>query len=166
LGLLVDKIPQIRIARLRKRGLKLGTNVFIDSTVVIDSIFPYLITIADECTISTGAVILAHDASTKRHLNYSKVGKVYIGKRTFIGANSVILPNVRIGSNVIVGAGSVVTNNLPNGTVAAGCPAKIIGTTEEYLKKHKDLLQSRFVDKAERDKVIVAADRYGVIYTQ
>lgn len=81
----LDRIPPFRVASLRKRGLRLGTNVFIDSNVVIDGVFPYLITIADECMIAAGTVILAHDASTKRHLNYSKVGKVYIGKRTFIG---------------------------------------------------------------------------------
>jgi maltose O-acetyltransferase len=159
------RIPPFRVASLRKRGLKLGANVFIDSSVVIDGVFPYLITIADECTISAGTVILAHDASTKSDLNYSKVGKVYIGKRTFIGANSTILPNVRIGSNVIVGAGSVVANSLPSGVVVAGCPAKIIGTTEEYLKKHEKLLQSRLVDRADRGKVIAATDQIGLIYT-
>jgi maltose O-acetyltransferase len=161
----LERIPFFRDASLKKRGLRLGRNVFIDSNVVIDGVFPYLITIADECTIATGTVILAHDASTKRHLNYSKVGKVYIGKRTFIGANSVILPNVRIGSNVIVGAGSVVSNSLPSGVLAVGCPARIIGTTKEYLKKHEDMLQSRLVDNAEKGKVIAATDQTGLIYT-
>ncbi len=119
--------------------------MFLDPSTLIDRIFPYLITLDDDCRIAAGTAILAHDASTKRHLNYSKVGKVYVGKRTFIGANSVILPNVRIGSDVIVGAGSVVASDLPNGVVAAGSPAKIIDTTENYVKKHKDLLKSRLL---------------------
>lgn len=41
-----------------------------------------------------------------------------------IGANSVILPGVTIGRNAVVGAGSVVTNNVPDGAVVYGNPAR------------------------------------------
>ena len=99
--------------------------------------FPYLITISDECTISTGTKIFAHDASTKNYLNYTKVGKVYIGKRTFIGANVVILPNVEIGSNVIVGAGSVVSKSIPNGVVALAAQQKLLALLKIILKNTK-----------------------------
>lgn len=33
-----------------------------------------------------------------------------IGDNVFVGANAIILPNVKIGSNVIIGAGNVVVN--------------------------------------------------------
>ncbi len=158
-------LSKLRIALLIKRGLRVGNNVFISPSVLIDSVFPYLITIGDECTISTGTRIFAHDASIKNYLNYTKVGKVYIGKRTFIGANVVILPNVEIGSNVIVGAGSIVSKSIPNGVVVVGCPAKIIGTTENYLKKHQEHLQARLTDKNKINEVIAAVEKYGIIYT-
>ena len=45
----------------------------------------------------------------------------------FIGGRSVILYDVTIGDNVIIGAGSVVTRDVPSGSVAVGCPARIIG---------------------------------------
>jgi maltose O-acetyltransferase len=161
----LEKIPEIRYSLLRKKGLNLGRNVFLASTVTVDRIFPYLITIADECTIADGTVILAHDASTKGYFNYSKVGKVYIGKNTFIGANCVILPNITIGSNVIVAAGSIVSSNLPNGVVAAGAPAKILCTTEEYIKKHKERLNTRLFDISKKEHVLRGTDKYGLIYT-
>lgn len=46
-----------------------------------------------------------------------------------------VLPGVSIGSNSIVGAGSVVTNNIPENSVAAGNPARVITTTAAYLDK-------------------------------
>ena len=48
-----------------------------------------------------------------------------------IGANATILPGVMIGQNALVGAGSVVVENVPDGAVVAGNPARIIKHTSE-----------------------------------
>lgn len=48
-----------------------------------------------------------------------------------IGANSTILPGIRIGKDSLVAAGSVVTKDVPEGTVVAGNPAKVIKRVEE-----------------------------------
>jgi acetyltransferase-like isoleucine patch superfamily enzyme len=48
-----------------------------------------------------------------------------------IGANCTILPGVRIGRNSLVGAGSVVTKDVPENSVVAGCPARIIKMIDE-----------------------------------
>ena len=45
------------------------------------------------------------------------------------------MPNVRIGSNVIVAAGSIITKDVPSGMIVAGCPAKVIGSFDELIKK-------------------------------
>lgn len=45
---------------------------------------------------------------------------------TWIGTNVVIVGNVRIGKNCVIGANSVVTKDIPDYSVAAGIPAKII----------------------------------------
>src|SRR3712207_8603225 len=58
---------------------------------------------------------LAHDASTKLHLGYTKIGEVHIGRRVFLGAGAVVLPDVRIGDEAIVGTGSVVRKDVPSG---------------------------------------------------
>jgi acetyltransferase-like isoleucine patch superfamily enzyme len=51
---------------------------------------------------------------------------VEIGDGTWIGFGSVILPNVRIGRYVVVGANSVVVGDMPDYSVVAGAPARII----------------------------------------
>ena len=86
--------------------------------------------------------ILAHDASTKQFLGYTKIGRVDIGNNVFIGAETVVLPNVIIGDNVIIGANSTVTKDVPANSVVAGSPAKVISSLEEYLSKEK-LLKER-----------------------
>ncbi len=52
---------------------------------------------------------------------------VSIGDGSWLGTNTVVLPGVTIGRHVAVGAGSVVTGDLPDGSVAAGVPARVIG---------------------------------------
>ncbi len=45
---------------------------------------------------------------------------------TWIGTNAVIVGNVRIGKHCVIGANSVVTKDIPDYSVAAGIPAKVI----------------------------------------
>lgn len=49
-----------------------------------------------------------------------------IGDNVTLGANVVIIGNVRIGNNVIIGAGSVVVKDVPDNAVVVGNPARII----------------------------------------
>jgi acetyltransferase-like isoleucine patch superfamily enzyme len=51
---------------------------------------------------------------------------VEIGERSFLGFNTIILPNVRIGSYCVVGAHSLVTKDVPDYSVVAGNPAKLM----------------------------------------
>ena len=73
--------------------------------------------------------------------NVTLIGGVTIGNNVFIGGRSIILYDVTIGDNVIIGAGSVVTRDIPSGSVAAGCPAKVIGhfedSVEHYIRQNK-----------------------------
>lgn len=86
--------------------------------------------------------MLAHDASTKKELGYSKVGCVNIGDNVFVGYGCIILPNVNIGNNVIIGAGTVVSKNVPNNVVIVGNPYRIICTYEEYMDKNREKLKN------------------------
>jgi len=56
--------------------------------------------------------------------------KTIIKTGASIGANATILPNIIVGSGSMVGAGSVVIENVPDFSVVAGNPAKVI----RYLK--------------------------------
>jgi len=54
--------------------------------------------------------------------------RVKIGNNVWIGSNVTILPGITIGNGAIVGAGSVLTKDVPEMTVCAGNPAKVIKT--------------------------------------
>ncbi len=123
--------------RLVSMGMKVGKNFGRLGGVILDPSHCWLIEIGDNVTLAPRVHILCHDASTKQFLGVTKIGRVTIGDNVFIGAESVVLPNVHIGSNVIIGANSTVTHDIPDGVVAAGCPARVICSLEEYLQKEK-----------------------------
>ena len=56
---------------------------------------------------------------------------VVIDDDVWIGANAVILPGVRIGTHSIVAAGAVVTKDVPDYSLVAGVPAKILKDLNE-----------------------------------
>ena len=126
-----------RIKYLKKKGMKIGYNVSILHGTVIDNSRPFLIEIGNNVTLAPKCHILTHDASMYNFLNMTRIGKVKILDNCFIGANTVIMPNVTIGPNAIVGAGSVVTKNVEPFSVFAGNPAKKIDSLEHFLEKHK-----------------------------
>ena len=138
---LKKRIDYNSIEYLRSRGVRIGENVNIINSN-IDFGHGFLVTIGNRVTL-TGVKILTHDGSTQIPFGLSKVGKVTIGDEVFVGHNTIILPNVHIGSRVVVGAGSVVTKDIPDNSVAAGNPAKVIGTYDDFLKKHKSQIESR-----------------------
>lgn len=51
---------------------------------------------------------------------------VSIGDGCWIGEKVCILPGVNIGKKCIIGAGSVVTKSIPDYSIAAGNPARVI----------------------------------------
>jgi maltose O-acetyltransferase len=129
--------------RLVAAGLTLGEDVSIQDGVVFDGAFPWLIEIGAETTIAPQAYLLAHDASTKRHLDRTRVGRVIVGRRVFIGARAVILPGVTIGDGAIVAAGAVVTRDVAPGTIVAGNPAAPAGTVADYLERRREHMAGR-----------------------
>lgn len=128
--------------KLIKMGLKVGKNFKRLNGVILDPSHCWLISIGDNVTMAPRLHILAHDASTKFFLNYTKIGRVIIGNNVFIGAESIILPNITIGDNVIIGAGSIVTKDIPPNSIYAGNPAKIICSLHEYIDKNVDLMNN------------------------
>ena len=121
-------ILKYKVIFLRLLGGKIGKNCIIYTKLSnIEKYYTSLLEIGNNVMISKNVFLFCHDYS-KKHLGISSIkeGKIKIGDNCFIGVNSVILPNVKIGNNVIVGAGSVVTKDIPDNTIAAGNPTKVI----------------------------------------
>ena len=73
---------------------------------------------------------------------YTKIGRVSIGNRVFIGHNTTVLCGVTIGDDVVIGAYSLVNKDIPSNSVYAGNPAKYICSYEEFKSKHEKEIQS------------------------
>ena len=126
---------EIPTKTLINRGMKVGENFNRQQGCFLDPTHCFLITIGDDVTMSVRVTVMAHDASTKKTLGYTKIGQVHIGDHVFIGANTTILPGVTIGDYAVVGAGSIVTHDVPAKTVVAGVPAKEICSVDEYVAR-------------------------------
>lgn len=154
------------IQNMISAGARIGKNVDILNSSV-DMSIPELISIGDNVTI-TNAVILTHDASLKKSIGYSKVGKVCIGSNVFIGLGAIILPDTVIGNNVVVGAGTVVAKDIPDNSVVAGNPCRVICTYQEYLEKNQKMLNEkprfdsfpRALSKEEKQRLIDCGSGY------
>lgn len=91
-------------------------------------LYPKLISIGDNVWIATGVTFIPHDAIHYMLSNCiegenfkENIGCIEIQDNVFIGANSIILPNVTIGPNTIVGAGSLVNKSLGGGICRYTC---------------------------------------------
>ena len=140
-------------------GIKFGKNCRITGKPNFGT-ESYLIEIGDNVTITQDVVFHTHDGAIglfrKEYPGIDIFGKIKIGNDVFIGSNSIILPDVRIGNKVIIASGSVVTKDIPDNSVVGGVPAKILKSTDEYLRKAID--KAVFItsnDPKERKKIIL-----------
>ena len=140
---------KIYLKWIERKGFQHGINFDMEKGANIDSGFCKFISCGDNVTITKDVYILAHDASMKKKLGKTKVGKVSIGNDVFIGAKTVVLSGVHIGDNVIIGANSTVTKSIPSGEVWAGSPARFIMMTEDFLEKHRLNMQKSISSKEE-----------------
>jgi len=120
-----------------RRGLTLGTGVYINETATVDPDFLWLISIDDDAIIANHVHIIAHDASTRHVTGYTRIARVHIGKRVYVGAGAIILPGVTVGDEAVVGAGSVVRRDVEPGAIVIGNPAQTVGTADRFAAKHR-----------------------------
>lgn len=129
---------------LRRKGISIGKNIYWGNprTITIDITRPCLLEIGDNVRLDSGLTILAHDfASYTFRLVYKDfvpaTGKVKIGSNVYFGRNCTVLKGVTIGNNCIIGFGSVITKDIPDNSVVAGVPAKVISSLDDYYFKRK-----------------------------
>ena len=165
-------VNQVRFSwyfRLRHRWVKVGSNVYVQRgcffggvsrEIVIGNNVGIGFNCMFLCRCIIGADVLV--ASNCHFVNrgdhrYNFVGKsirdsgrgfigsIIIGNDVWIGESAIILAPVVIGHGSIVAAGSVVTDDVPEFSIVAGNPAKVIKMrfNQSDMKTHQDLISKK-----------------------
>ena len=125
------------------KNIHVGENFFSNYNFTVLDVAK--VTIGDNCFIAPNVAIytaghpLHHES---RNTGYEYGIPITIGDNVWIGGNVVICPGVTIGDGVVIGAGSVVTKDIPDYSLAAGNPFKVIRKITEddreyYYKDRK-----------------------------
>ena len=122
-----------------------GKPKYINYDVDFDLTEPNKIFVGENTVIAKGTVLLTHDFSiecglvaigeTQPDYEMQFLKEIHIGRDSFIGARSFILPGTIIGNNCIIGSGSVVSGKVPDTSIYAGNPAKFIAHTDEWARR-------------------------------
>ncbi|MDO4632474.1 MAG: sugar O-acetyltransferase [Eubacteriales bacterium] len=116
--------------------IEVGKNFFANYNCTILDVAK--VTIGDNCQMAPNAAIYTagHPVHPDtRNTAYEYGIPVTIGDNVWIGGNAVICPGVHIGNNVVIGAGSVVTKDIPDWSIAAGNPCRVIRKITEADRK-------------------------------
>lgn len=117
-------------------NIEVGKNFFANYNCTILDVAKVII--GDNCQLAPNVAIYTaghplHPDS--RNSGYEYGIRVTIGDNVWVGGNTVICPGVKIGSNVVIGAGSVVTKDIPDWSIAAGNPCKVLRKITEEDRK-------------------------------
>ncbi|MDT3443498.1 MULTISPECIES: DapH/DapD/GlmU-related protein [unclassified Pseudofrankia] len=90
------------------------------------------VTIGERVLFARGVYICDHDHEFQRagipimDQGHRNLQPVSIGDGAWLGQNVVVLPGAQIGRGAVIAANSVVKDEIPDYSVAAGSPAKVI----------------------------------------
>lgn len=121
--------------------IRCGRNFFANYNCTIIDVAE--VSFGDNCFLAPNVAVYTagHPVyPTTRNSGYEYGKAVRIGDNVWIGGNAVICPGVHIGNNVVIGAGSVVTKDIPDWSIAAGNPCRILRkiTEADRKKLYKD----------------------------
>lgn len=127
-------------AYLAGMGVRVGTGCRIFG--IPEEVFgsePYLCRLGDHVTITSGVKFISHDGGVwvfrDQYPDLDVFAPITVGNNVFIGINAIIMPGVNIGDNVVIGSGSVVTRDIAANSVAAGVPARVVRSLDDYQAK-------------------------------
>lgn len=118
--------------------IRIGKRVFMNGSLQVaerieigdDVLIAWGVTIVDNNSHSIGFSLRARDVldyrSGSKDWTPVKIAPVYIKSKAWIGFNAIILKGVTVGEGAVVGSGSVVTRSVPDWTIVAGNPARVI----------------------------------------
>jgi len=121
----IGKNAVIMMGAILNIGAVVGEGTMIDMGAVLGG----RATVGKNCHIGAGAVLAGV-------IEPASAVPVIVEDGVLVGANAVVIEGVHIGKNAVVAAGAVVIEDVPDETVVAGCPARVIkkkdaGTTQK-----------------------------------
>lgn len=111
-------------------GASIGSGTMIDMGVVIGG----RVKVGNMCHIGAGSVLAGV-------IEPPSAQPVVVEDDVLIGANAVVLEGVRIGKGSVVAAGAVVVEDVPEYTVVAGTPARVIKKVDDKTKSKTEILK-------------------------
>ena len=126
-----------------REGNRLGNNVILGTNAVLecnnrfgDNVIFHTLSCAGNATLEDNVFVGPHmimldDPHPKCPRYLECKGGAVVKAWARIGGNVTLLPGVTIGRNCLVGGGSTVTRDIPDHSVAAGNPAKVLGSIHE-----------------------------------
>lgn len=136
---------RVAVWYFRKHGMRiLGQPRYISAKAWFDSTDYSLIELHEGCTISSNIRLLTHDWSVDtvaRGLGMvsskavGRVAGIKIGKATFVGTGSIVMPGASIGDFCIIGAGTVVRGEVSDYSVVIGNPCVRVSDSRQYIAK-------------------------------
>jgi acetyltransferase-like isoleucine patch superfamily enzyme len=103
--------------------IRIGDRVFVNSGVVIMSVLE--VTVGDDVALANEVYVMDTDSHGIEGRKV-KDAPVRIGAGSWVGARALVLPGVTIGSRCVIAAGSVVSRDVPDETLVAGNPARVV----------------------------------------
>ncbi|TCS97003.1 2,3,4,5-tetrahydropyridine-2,6-dicarboxylate N-acetyltransferase [Hazenella coriacea] len=127
----IGKNAVIMMGAVINIGAVIGEGTMIDMNAIIGGRG----TIGNNCHIGAGAVIAGV-------IEPPSATPVIIEDEVVIGANAVILEGVRVGKGSVVAAGAIVTDDVPENSVVAGTPARVIKKADERTRSKTEVIQA------------------------
>lgn len=157
------KNPREKAAYLKKHHVldAIGENCMWGPTKM--PLYPQLIRLHNNVVIHKSAVIIPHDmvngflkkARPDMDFGYrERLGCVEIMDNVYVANHAIILPDVRIGKNCIISTGSVVTQDIPENSIVAGNPAKVVGRFDIFcaMRRARGSDNVRFTNQKLQDE--------------
>jgi acetyltransferase-like isoleucine patch superfamily enzyme len=126
--------PGVWITAPGQARVRIGEGTFLNLGVMVAS--TALVEIGAHCMLANGCFVT--DGNHRfddpdmpiTWQGFTSKGPTRIGDNTWLGANVVVTSGVTIGRRCVVGANSVVTTDIPDGSIAAGAPARVLKQIE------------------------------------